>query len=233
MKLTNLTIIAFIAALTAFAGPTRNLPEAQVSAIQHAFVGIRAPELAAKAAEIVARAKNEDKTLVAVATVRIVVSKRPASAPAVVSAISKAAPQASAEVAAEASKIAPDQSAEIAKAAAAAAPEHAEKIAAAVSEVTPKAALQITRAVVTAVPLASLKVVESVVAVVPAAAPQLERDQTIARVTRSAAAAAHHGGAHGTATSLPGTIAGDPRPTTPTAVVTATPGVDPNRYNTP
>jgi hypothetical protein len=230
MKLTNLTIVALLAAVTSLAGPATKLSQEQVTAIEQAFVGIRAPELAARAADVVAKAPEGERNAVAVATVRVVVSKRPASAPAVVSAVAKIAPQASAELAAEAARIAPGQSAEIAKAAAASAPLHAEQIAVAVAKVAPRQqTVRVTRSVVSVVPEASVQVVESVSAAVPAAAAQIEKDPTITRIRTVAAS---HGGFHGIVGSNPGTIAGDTRPA-PTPVLAVQEGYDPNRYGTP
>lgn len=190
MKRNHVILAALLASFSFLAAPSASaLPQSQVAAIKKAVAVVPAAEIAAKATELILQANKVDRQEVAIATVREIVSKRPAAAVAVVGAIAKAAPELSAIVAAEATKLASDQAAEIAKAAAASAPDQAERIATAVAKVAPNASPNIARAVVTVAPQSTSKVVESMVASVPAAK-NVADDPVVKRMSQRAASGA-------------------------------------------
>lgn len=104
----------------------------QANELRKAVTSVPVPEMPAKAAELVRRANDTDRKEVTVTVVRAAVSKRRASGPVVVAAISKIAPDLAATAAAAASQIVTDQTSNITQAAIAAAPGQAEAILAAV-----------------------------------------------------------------------------------------------------
>jgi hypothetical protein len=101
--------------------------------LRKAVTSVPVPEMPAKAAELVQQAKDSDRKEVAVTVVRAAVSKRRASGPVVVAAISKVAPELAGIAAKAASQIVTDQTSNIAQAAIAAAPEQSEEILATVN----------------------------------------------------------------------------------------------------
>ncbi|MBI4326139.1 MAG: hypothetical protein HY674_12875 [Chloroflexi bacterium] len=157
MRITKLIpTAALLVALPTIAISSANaLPESQVTAIKKAVTGVPAPELAAKAAEIVSQADKQDRLEVGVTVVRAIVALSPASAPVVVAAIAKVAPEIAPAVAAAATQLAPDQAVAIAKAAATAAPAQAVRIATALAEAAPRLAASIAEVVAAAAPNAS------------------------------------------------------------------------------
>jgi hypothetical protein len=233
MKRKHVTMAVLLAALSFVAAPSASAISRQdVQAIKEAVANVPAAEVAAKAAQIVRQANDADRQDVAVATVREVVTQRPATVLAVVAAVSKAAPSASAAVAAEAARIVTDKAPEIAQVAATNAPAQADQIAAAVAKVAPKSATDVTRSVASVVPDQTAKVVEKVVASVPAAQAGINQDATLTRLSQSSAA---NPGGTGIITTRPGTISGTPPPNTPpTGTGAPTSGSDPRRqYATP
>ena len=86
-------------------------------------------ELPAKAAEIVAAAKEENRKKVAIRTVRIFLQNHHSLAPSLIGAIAKAAPEVAAAAASEAIALFPESAYSITKAAVAAAPDYAVLIA--------------------------------------------------------------------------------------------------------
>jgi hypothetical protein len=101
--------------------------------LRRAVTSVPVAEMPAKAAELVQQAKDSDRKEVAVTVVRAAVSKRRASGPVVVAAISKVAPELAGIAAKAASQIVTDQTSNIAQAAIAAAPEQSEEILATVN----------------------------------------------------------------------------------------------------
>ena len=149
MKKNNrITVVVVLLALSAFtASPANALTESQAAAVKKAIVGTSAAELAAKAAELVARATKTDKEQTAVAVVRAAVTKSPSSAASVVSTVVTVAPSTAAKVVAAVAELAPDQVEVVARVAAQAAPDEANKIVAEVAKVAPKQSERVAQAV--------------------------------------------------------------------------------------
>jgi hypothetical protein len=228
MKRNKATLAVLLAALSFFAAPSASaISQSDVVAIRKTVANVPAAELAAKAAQIVAQASNADRQEVALATVREIVSKRPATLVAAVAAIAKTSPEVTVAVVTEAARLANDQAPEIAKAAASSAPAQSDRIAAAVAKAAPKSATQVTRAVATVVPTQTSRIVERVVASVPSARAEIASDSVITRLTQRSAATT---GNTGIITTRPGTIAGTPAPDVPpTSVSGPVIGSDPRR----
>jgi len=213
MKRNHVTLAVLLAALSFFAAPSASaITQSQVQAIKKAVANVPAAEIAAKSAQIVRQSNDTDRKDTALATVREVISKRPATVLAVVAAISKAAPELSAAVAAEAAQICGDQAAEIARVATTSAPGQAEQIAAAVAKASPKAATSVARTVASLVPSQVSKISDAVVSVVPAAGPEIKADATLTRLSQDSASQSQ---GSGIITSRPGSIRGGPTPNTP------------------
>jgi hypothetical protein len=227
MKQKNLLLAVLISAATLADSSATALTDLETRAIQTKILEVRLPELPARAEAMVAGALDDQKSEVAVAILKAVLPKHPATAPLLVTAIIKVAPQTSALVAATAAELVPAETIQIARAAAKASPQQSAQVASAVSKVAPKRVMSVAEAVVTAVPASRNEVVASVSATVPSAAPRLE-----AFLARSVGQAAHDGGTHGTIIVTPGRIGGGSLPSTPTAA-TASPGFDPARYGSP
>jgi hypothetical protein len=221
----NQILAAFVlAALCATAPSAYALTQTQVVAIKQSVATAPAAELPARAAQIVTQASDTEREEVAIMTVTEAVSRRPAAAAAIVGAISKAAPEVTVAVAREAAKLSSDQASEIARAASMAVPAQAHKIAAAVAKVAPASAVRVTRVVAWAVPENAHVIVQNVVSVVPQLKAQIEQDQTITSLVRSSASSAAETAGTGEVRTRPGTITGDPAPTTaPTPVGPPTP----------
>jgi hypothetical protein len=232
MKRKQVTLAVLLAALSFFAAPSaRALTQADDLAIRKAVANAPAAEVAAKAAQIVSQATKADRQDAAVATVREIVSKKPATLIAAIGAMTKAAPDLSVAIVTAATKLSPDQAAQIAKAAATSAPDQADQIAAAVAKLTPKTALQVTEAVALAVPSQSSKIVEMVLAAVPSAQNEITSSSVLSRSTQRSAAT---GGSGGIITTRPGTISGNTPTTPPSSVGTSVAGADPQRaYGSP
>jgi len=228
----------FIAALVAVVAVStaQALPESRIAAIKKTLADVPPPEMAAKAAVIVAEAKSAEKEDVAIEAVRAVLAKRPVLAPAVVGTLAKAFPTLSAVVSAEAAKISPTQAEEIVRAATSAAPDYADKIVAAVVKEVPKSAVAATRAAVSILPSAFPQILESVLSGSPEARTAIESDSVIAqaRVTRRSVLA-DGGDTTGNIVTFPGQINGAPGEN-PTAVSSGqtSAGSDPKRaYGSP
>jgi hypothetical protein len=234
MKRNQVTLAVLLAGLSFLAAPSVSaLPQSQAQAIKRIVADVPAAELAAKAADLVTQASKVEQQEVAIATVREVASKRPATILAVVGAIAKSVPELSPVVAAEAAKLVGEKSTEIAKVAASAAPAQADRIAAAVAAVAPKSAAKVARSVVLVVPDQTSRIVESVVKVVPASKTDIQKDVTITRLTDRMGSSS---GNSGVIVTLPGSISGAPVPTVPpTDAGTPTAGADPGRkpYGSP
>jgi len=135
MKITKLVTIAAFLAAVALASPSAfAFSEAQAKAIKKAVTSVPVPEMPAKAAELVAKATDEDRHAVAVTAVRAAIFKSRSSAPQVVAAISKVAPKLAPIVARTAAQMETSQASVIARAATVAAPEAKTEIAISVSQ---------------------------------------------------------------------------------------------------
>ena len=131
------TTAALLVAMATVAAPSAQaLTLAEKKAAKKAVLSVPAPEMPAKAAELVGSADKKDRTAMAVAVVEAVIFKNRAIAPLVVSAVIKAAPEAASEVTLAATRIDGAQAAAIVKAATAAAPEQSTAIRQAVTEAT-------------------------------------------------------------------------------------------------
>jgi hypothetical protein len=213
MKRNQVTLAVLFAALSFVAAPSASaLSGTQVQAIKKVVADVPPAEIAARAADLVSQAPAVDRKDVALATVREVVSKRPATIIAVVAAIAKVAPEVSVAVAGEAAKLASDQAASIAKAASAGAPAQAEQIAVAVAKAVPSSATKVTRSVALVVPDQVTTVSEAVVKAVPAAANDIAVDPTIKRLSQRSASQPVESGI---ITTRGGTIRGTPPPLVP------------------
>jgi len=213
MKRNQVILAVLLAALSFVAAPSASaLSHSQALAIKKVVADVPAAEVAARAADLVSQADKSDRKDVALATVREIISKRPATLIAVVAAITKAAPDLSVAVASEAARLAGDQAAAIAKAASTGNPAQADRIAAEVSRIAPSSATKITRAVAAVVPDQTPRIIETVVASVPSAQTEIANDATIQRMSRRSASAST---GTGIITTRAGTIRGTPTPNVP------------------
>lgn len=137
-KLTLMTVAALLFA----ASPAYALSKSQVASIKEAL-RVPAPELPAKAVQLVKAAPKKDREDVALTAVRTVIAKHPAAAPMVVGAISRELPELSPAVTRAAVAQVPNQRAEIQQAARAAAPAKAAVIDTVTSPAHPAAAGQV------------------------------------------------------------------------------------------
>jgi hypothetical protein len=218
MKRNTLLLAGLLAALSSGISSVKALPDSHLSAVKRAVQHVAAPEVAAKAASLVSKAETKERSDVAIAAIRVIVSQRPSLAPSVVGSISKAYPELSATVAAEAASLSKEQVEQIVRAASAAAPRNATAIAVAVAKVVPASAAKSAVTAASVVPSADSSIEEMVVAAVPAARQEVQKSMTLARTTRSSAQA---GGGSGNIATFRGTIRGTLPPGTPTAIVEA------------
>lgn len=110
---------------------------AQEDSFTAKFAGIRAPEIPAKAAALVAQAPADQQETTAVSVVQAASDRAPAATPEIVGGIVRQAPATAPAVAAAAAEKQPKQAAKIAATAAASAPAEAGKIVAAVCKKVP------------------------------------------------------------------------------------------------
>lgn len=92
MKPMKPLFFAVLSALAFFAQSSDAATTLELQRIQKDFLSVPAPELPGKAAELVAKAKPDDRKAVALTLVRIAVFQKPTVAPHIISAISKAEP---------------------------------------------------------------------------------------------------------------------------------------------
>ncbi len=176
MKHIQIKLVAVgLLAVIAFSAPAvQALTETDIANVKKAVANVPAPELAAKASDLVGKALAADREAVATTAVRAIVTKNAAVAASVVASIAATAPEVAPAAAATAAEIAPDQAEKIAKAAALAAPSAASKIAAAVAKTNARHAARIARAVMSALPKSAGKIADAVIAAVPSAKAQVE-----------------------------------------------------------
>lgn len=132
-----------------------------------ALKGVPAPELPAKSAEIVKKAKVRDWGDTTVGVVQAGVRISPVSAPAIVGAIAKSVPDMASLAASTAALEQPSQAAAIARAAASAAPARASKIVTAVSRAVPAQTRLVAVSVAESVPGAGRDVLTGVIGAQP------------------------------------------------------------------
>ena len=170
---------------------------------------------------LVAKAKKADKAETAMEVLRVAVAKKPAVCVSVVSFICSLVPDAAADIAAEAVKLTPQYTREIARAAAKAAPAQIGKITIALLKATKAKKHQM--------------VYNSVVAAVPSLFRTVNQ-AVLAGGSSDSKGVYHHGGFTDRSTGCRWVLwlmlASYSRRPAPTPV-TATPGIDPARYNAP
>src|SRR5689334_6936381 len=121
MKTSGLFGVVFlIVSLSSMAASA--LPKDEIAKLTKSLQATPPPELPARAAEAVKRAKPEDREEVAAVAIRSVAQKRTACLSAVITSVSSAVPAAAPRVVAEAARLMPVQAADWAEIAAKAAP---------------------------------------------------------------------------------------------------------------
>ena len=188
-------------------------------AIKAAFSKAPGAEMPYIANSLVAKAKKVDKAETAMEVLRVSVAKKPAVCVSVVSFICGLVPDAAADIAAEAVKLTPQYTKDIARAAAKAAPAKIDKITIAILKVTNvKKHQMVYNTVVAAVPSLFRTVNQAVLA-----GGGSDSTGVITTVGSPISALGADGSVVGT----------DAFPTTAPTPVTASPGLDPARYNAP
>lgn len=180
-----------------------------------------AAELPLKSAEMVKQAPKNDLTQATIRTVKAALDIKPASAPAIVAAISRSVPDAAPVAAGTAAEQQPKQAALVARAAAAAAPSKAGKIVEAVCRAVPNAYHSIAVSVAEVVPASGKEILDAVAAAVPGMKSLIQQTllayngnvSSVAAVldqAQSLAVAKNNAGASAMATPLSLTPAGGP-----------------------
>ena len=188
-------------------------------AIKAAFAKAPGAEMPYIANLLVSKAKKVDKAETAMEVLRVTVAKKPAVCVSVVSFICALVPDAAAQIAAEAVKLTPEYTKQIAKAATKAAPAKTNKITIAILKATNlKKHQMVYNTVVAAVPSLFRTVNQAVLA-----GGASDSKGVIATVGSPISAL----GADGSVVGTDAFPAGAPTP------VTASPGLDPARYNAP
>lgn len=226
MKIKQLTSVAvLLAILSVGAAPVSERAADAHSMAVKAIKNVPAPEIAEKAAQVVAAAKVSERQKLSVALVGVIAVKNPNALPSAVAAIAAAAPEVASVTAAAAAKAAPKQAELIAIAAAQAAPSVADEIAAAVAKEVPDSALSIANAVAKVLPQSTAKIMASVGAAVP------NSPLGIRRLTTTSSA--NHVPGHGSIFTRPGGINGLPKPDPTNNNQTPLSQPDPRRYVVP
>ena len=190
------------------------------NSIKVAFAKAPGAEMAYIANSLVSKAKKADKAATAMEVLRVAVAKKPAVCVSVVSFICSLVPDAAADIAAEAVKLTPEYTKQIARAAAKAAPAKIDKITIAILKVTNvKKHQMVYNSVVAAVPSLFRTVNQAVLA-----GGGSDSKGVITTVGNPIAALGADGAVADSSITFPATA---PTP------VTATPGLDPARYNAP
>jgi len=217
-KNTRVTIIVSIAIL----GGAMVSADAAVDkkAIKAAFAKAPGAEMAYIANSLVSKAKKADKPETAMEVLRVAVAKKPAVCVSVVSFICALVPDAADQIAAEAVKLTPQYTKDIARAAAKAAPAKIDKITIAILKATNvKKHQMVYNTVVAAVPSLFRTVNQAVLA-----GGSSDSKGVITTVGSPIAALGADGSVADSSVTFPSTA---PTP------VTASPGLDPARYNAP
>ncbi len=132
--------VALLVAVFGIAFSSQASTEAELTAAQRAVTSVPAPEMPAKAAQVVKAAKKKDRSTVARSVIQAIAAKNRTSVLVSVSTISKAAPETAAAVAAAATQAVPEQALAIARVSSIAAPQQAQAIRVSVASVAPQAA---------------------------------------------------------------------------------------------
>ena len=216
----NTRLIVGLAITVTFLGSIASTSAAvDKKVIRAAFEKAPGAEMPYIANMLVAKAKKVDKAETAMEVLRVAVARKPAVCVSVVSFICSLVPNAAADIAAEAVKLTPQYTREIARAAAKAAPAKIDKITIAILKVTNvKKHQMVYNSVVAAVPSLFRTVNQAVLA-----GGGSDSKGVITTVSSPISALGADGSVVGTDT-FP---SGAPTP------VTATPGLDPARYNAP
>ena len=216
----NTRLIVGLAITVTFLGSIASTSAAvDKKAIRAAFEKAPGAEMPYIANMLVAKAKKVDKAETAMEVLRVAVAKKPAVCISVVSFICSLVPNAAADIAAEAVKLTPQYTREIARAAAKAAPAKIDKITIAILKVTNvKKHQMVYNSVVAAVPSLFRTVNQAVLA-----GGGSDSTGVITTVSSPISALGADGSVVGT----------DTFPSTAPTPVTATPGLDPARYNAP
>ena len=217
-KNTRLTIIVSLAIL---GGPMVSAgADVDKKAIEAAFAKAPGAEMAYVANSLVSKAKKVDKAETAMEVLRVAVAKKPAVCVSVVSFICALVPDAADQIAAEAVKLTPQYTKDIARAAAKAAPAKIDKITIAILKATNvKKHQMVYNTVVAAVPSLFRTVNQAVLA-----GGSSDSKGVITTVGSPIAALGADGSVADSSVTFPSTA---PTP------VTASPGLDPARYNAP
>ena len=168
----RVSLVAFAALAVAVSSATAAVTDYKATVTQ-AIDQVRLSELPAKATGLVAGVDEAQRTDMALATVEVILTKRPAIAVALVASLAKQLPESAAKIAGKAATLSPKQAVAIARTAALVAPKQAADIASAVSAATPNWAVNVAEAVTDVVPGVQTQVNASVAKVVPQAQPRL------------------------------------------------------------
>ncbi len=134
-----------VALLVSAVATTHALSDSQISAAAKAVTLVPAPEIPAKAVQIVMSAPAKDRKAVAYAVVKTAIRHNKSTARLVVSSVAKAAPETASLIAALAAEMVKDEAVFIAGAASTAAPSQTSAIEASVASAVPEHAAEITR----------------------------------------------------------------------------------------
>ena len=216
----NTRLIVGLAITVTFLGSIASTSAAvDKKAIRAAFEKAPGAEMPYIANMLVAKAKKVDKAETAMEVLRVAVARKPAVCVSVVSFICSLVPNAAADIAAEAVKLTPQYTRDIARAAAKAAPAKIDKITIAILKVTnAKKHQMVYNSVVAAVPSLFRTVNQAVLA-----GGGSDSKGVITTVSSPISALGADGSVVGT----------DTFPSTAPTPVTASPGLDPARYNAP
>lgn len=140
---------------------------------------VPAPELPAKAGQLVKQSQAKDKSAITVAVVKSAVEASPAVAPLVVATVSKSVPEMAPIAAGTAAALQPRQAVLIARAAASASPGQAAKIVETVCREVPLEHRDIAVAVAQVVPTAGRDIVEAVAKAIPSMRPAIDHAITV------------------------------------------------------
>ena len=154
--------------------------DTQVEAAKKVLSSVPAPEMPAKAAALVARAKPEQRQALAVSLVQAGVALAPATAPDLTGAIVRQAPSAAAEVAAAAATLQPTAVLEIARVAASSAPAYSGDIVAAICKIFPALYGDVAVQVAAAAPAGQQAILDGLLRALPSLKPFVDRATVLA-----------------------------------------------------
>ena len=148
---------------------------ARATSPQQDLAAVPAPEIPAKAAELVRSARTREQATVTIEVVKAAIARNPQVAIAIVGAIAKAVPDQAALSAAAAAAEQPEQAAKFARAAAAAAPAKVRDIVAAVCRAAPQDYRKIALQVAEVASDATSEILQALTSVFPELKPGIER----------------------------------------------------------